>query len=149
MKVKLISSNKSKSRPFFSWSGNSWFPGHLTIKSNRRPLTMLIIIGRSTTGHSPCASCRTPASSPWKLRFLDRRARGSTEIALLGSIPADPNEIKKRISEGSVFLFHGGSDGNRTHVRKHFHRSFSERSFCFKVSPQTSPKSRLYHQLSR
>ena len=45
--------------------------------------------------------------------------------------------------------YDGGSDGNRTHVRKHFHRSFSERSFCFKVSPQTSPKSRLYHQLSR
>ena len=27
------------------------------------------------------------------------------EIALLDSVPADPNEIKKRISEGSVFYF--------------------------------------------
>ena len=32
MKEQPISSKKSKSRPFFSWSGNSWFPGHLTIK---------------------------------------------------------------------------------------------------------------------
>ena len=45
MKVKLTSSKKSKSRPFFMWSGNSWFPGHLTIKSNHWPLTRLITIG--------------------------------------------------------------------------------------------------------
>ena len=41
MKEQPISSKKSESRPFFSWSGNSWFPGYLTIKSNRRPLTDL------------------------------------------------------------------------------------------------------------
>ena len=59
--------------------------------------------------------------------------------------------IKSGFMRNISFLcsYYGGSDGNRTHVRKHFHRSFSERSFCFKVSPQTSPKSRLYHQLSR
>jgi len=55
------------------------------------------------------------------------------EIALPGSIPADPNEIKKRISEGSVFLFHGGSDGNRTHVRRSIHpkRYHHSRYFAF------------------
>ena len=41
MKEQLISSKTSESRPFFSWSGNSWFPGYLTIRSNRRPLTDL------------------------------------------------------------------------------------------------------------
>ena len=41
MNAQLISSKKSKSRSFFSWSGNSWFLGYLTIKSNRRPLTDL------------------------------------------------------------------------------------------------------------
>ena len=45
MKVKLISSKKSKLRPFFMWSGNSWFPGHLTIKNNHWPLTRLITFG--------------------------------------------------------------------------------------------------------
>ena len=44
MKVKLISSKKSKSRPFFSWSGNSWFPEHLTTKNNLWSLTRLITI---------------------------------------------------------------------------------------------------------
>jgi hypothetical protein len=33
-------------------------------------------------------------------------------------------------------LFFGGDDGNRTRVRKHFHETFSERSFCFKISLQ-------------
>ena len=45
MKVKPISSKKSKLRPFFSWSGNSWFPEHLTIKNNHWPLTRLKTIG--------------------------------------------------------------------------------------------------------
>ena len=31
MKEQLVSSKKSKSRPFFSWSGNSWFPEHPNI----------------------------------------------------------------------------------------------------------------------
>ena len=35
-KEQLISSKKSKSRSFFSWSGNSWFPGSRTTKNNRR-----------------------------------------------------------------------------------------------------------------
>ena len=43
----------------------------------------------------------------------------------------------------------GGDDGSRTRVRKHFHRIFSERSFCFIISLLASPKSRLYDQLSR
>ena len=47
------------------------------------------------------------------------------------------------------FRVHGGDDGNRTHVRKHFQRNFSERSFCFKVSHHRPPKSRLPSQLSR
>ena len=34
MKEQLVRSKKSKSRPFFSWSGNSWFPGYLTTKNN-------------------------------------------------------------------------------------------------------------------
>ena len=45
--------------------------------------------------------------------------------------------------------YDGGDDGTRTHVRKHFHRNFSERSFCFKASPFITPKSRLYNRLSR
>ena len=43
----------------------------------------------------------------------------------------------------------GGDDGNRTRVRKHFRRTFSERIFCFKISPLKTPRSRLFHQLSR
>ncbi len=39
--------------------------------------------------------------------------------------------------------FHGGDDGSRTRVRKHFHENFSERSLCFKTSPLLTPKSRL------
>ena len=35
-KEQLISSKKSKSRSFFSWSGNSWFPRYLTTKNNHR-----------------------------------------------------------------------------------------------------------------
>ena len=35
-KEPLIGSKKSKSRPFFSWSGNSWFPRYLTTKNNHR-----------------------------------------------------------------------------------------------------------------
>ena len=35
-KAHLISSKKSKSRSFFSWSGNSWFPGYLTTKNNHQ-----------------------------------------------------------------------------------------------------------------
>ena len=42
----------------------------------------------------------------------------------------------------------GGDGENRTRVRKHFHRSFSERSFCFKISLPKTPKSRLFHRLS-
>ena len=41
MKEQPISSKNSESRPFFSWSGNSWIPGYLTIKSSRQPLTDL------------------------------------------------------------------------------------------------------------
>ena len=33
-KAQLIRSKKSKSRPFFSWSGNSWFPGRLATKNH-------------------------------------------------------------------------------------------------------------------
>lgn len=44
--------------------------------------------------------------------------------------------------------YDGGDGENRTRVRKHFHRSFSERSFCFKASHPETPKSRLFHQLS-
>ena len=43
----------------------------------------------------------------------------------------------------------GGDDGSRTHVRKHFHWNFSGCSFCFKISLQTAPKSRLCPRLSR
>lgn len=39
--------------------------------------------------------------------------------------------------------YHGGDDGSRTRVRKHFHETFSERSLCFKISPLSTPKSRL------
>ena len=46
MKEPLISRKKSKSRSFFPWSGNSWFPRYLTTKNNHRPLTRLTIIGR-------------------------------------------------------------------------------------------------------
>ena len=42
----------------------------------------------------------------------------------------------------------GGDGENRTRVRKHFHRSFSERSFCFRVSLLKTPKSRLFRRLS-
>ena len=45
MKVKLTSSKKSKSRSFFSWSGNSWFPRYLITKNSHRPLTRLTTIG--------------------------------------------------------------------------------------------------------
>ena len=106
----------------------------------------------STTGHNPCASCRTPASSPRKPRFRNRRARGSIGVPLLGSIPANFYVIKNHNPGGKSHPdcgYDGGSDGNRTHVRKHFHRSFSERSFCFKISRQAAPKSRLCRQLSR
>ena len=37
----------------------------------------------------------------------------------------------------------GGDDGSRTRVRKHFPETFSERSLCFKISPLSTPKSRL------
>jgi len=33
-----------------------------------------------------------------------------------------------------AFLFFGGDGGSRTHVRKHFRKSFSERSWSFFVS---------------
>ena len=46
MKAPLINRKKSKSRPFFSWFGNSWFPRHLNTKNNHRPLTRLTTIGR-------------------------------------------------------------------------------------------------------
>ena len=45
MKKQLIRSKKSKSRSFFSWSGNSWFPRYLTTKNSHRPLTRLTTIG--------------------------------------------------------------------------------------------------------
>ena len=48
-----------------------------------------------------------------------------------------------------LFMVYGGSEGNRTPVRKHFHGTFSERSFCIKVSPLCAPRSRLTDQLSR
>ena len=44
-KAPLISSKKSKSRSFFSWSGNLWFPRYLTTKNKHRPLTRLTTIG--------------------------------------------------------------------------------------------------------
>ena len=43
----------------------------------------------------------------------------------------------------------GGSDGNRTHVRKHFRWSISERRLCFKNSLQRTPTVRLPYRLSR
>ena len=48
-----------------------------------------------------------------------------------------------------LFMVYGGSEGNRTPVRKHFHGTFSERSFCIEVSPFCAPRSRLTDQLSR
>ena len=66
---------------------------------------------------------------------------------------ANPLAQKKPTQKGrwnfNVLRFCGGDDGNRTHVRKHFRKIFSERSFCFKDSPQITPKSRLYPRLSR
>lgn len=59
----------------------------------------------------------------------------------IGKKKNDPN-----ISDRFSF---GGDDGNRTRVRKHFRRTFSERIFCFKISPLKTPRSRLFHQLSR
>lgn len=44
--------------------------------------------------------------------------------------------------------YDGGDGENRTRVRKHFHKSFSERSFCFRVSLLKTPKSRLFRRLS-
>ena len=44
-KAQRISSKKSKSRSFFSWSGNSWFPRYLITKNSHRPLTRLTTIG--------------------------------------------------------------------------------------------------------
>ena len=60
-------------------------------------------------------------------------------------------QIKENSPETYVsrLLFGGGGDGSRTHVRKHFHWNFSGCSFCFKISLQTAPKSRLCPRLSR
>ena len=43
----------------------------------------------------------------------------------------------------------GGDGESRTRVRKHFHRTFSERSQCFKISPPWPPINMLPCQLSR
>ncbi len=69
----------------------------------------------------------------------------------MASAEASQKIKKKENAENSTFSFFlsGGDGGSRTHVRKHFHRNFSERSRCFIVSPLLAPTGRLKNQLSR
>jgi len=67
-------------------------------------------------------------------------------------VSSTPLNIKKAMTtypwQAVVITFSGGGGESRTHVRKRFLKNFSERSWCFVVSPHPTPISRLRIRLS-
>ena len=79
------------------------------------------------------------SSAPLSVAFRPLAARKSTGLSSLTLVPqgvrlSPPTSAGKKIEVLLLqyLLFFSGGDGeSRTRVRKHFHRTFSERSQCF------------------
>lgn len=79
---------------------------------------------------------------------------GSFPFPLRSGFFRSPLRLVQKIKQipladaSGICIDFGGDGGSRTHVRKHFRRSFSERSWSFIVSHPCTPVSRLTHPLS-
>ena len=76
------------------------------------------------------------------------------ESSALSNFPTFSMLLFSYLSKGPEYFSYpgpgcGGDGESRTRVRKHFHRTFSERSQCFKISPPWPPINMLPCQLSR
>ena len=93
----------------------------------------------------PASPLASPAGSP----FGGLGLQWEVLTHYVGSTPVNFYLRRKKTRLMRVYCVYGGDGGSRTHVRKHFHKTFSERSWCFVVSPLYTPISRLVNQLSR
>ena len=79
---------------------------------------------------------------------------GQCEIPCYRTKPNQRRDIRHFEKNSPEYILYsgpgyGGDGESRTRVRKHFHRTFSERSQCFKISPPWPPINMLPCQLSR
>ena len=113
--------------------------------------------GQQKTGQSPVSLLSGgDGGSDRMLRFRSHtasspRLRSASDHSLLEAppellpafVPGGFDSLKsygqQKTGQSPVFLLSGGDGGNRTHVRKHFRRIFSERSQCFKIRRSKRP----------
>ena len=114
MKKQLISSKKSKSRSFFSQSGNSWFPGSRTIPYfffiPNSPFCYSCRFSRKAKigRNSPCPIKKNSEQKLWVFIGADKRIRTSMKLPSHGPEPcASANSaISARFLFSLTRLFH-------------------------------------------